>query len=307
MGTKHGEYPWQVSLRTKKEGETFCGGTLINSWTVVTAAHCLHEGQYGDFLIYRFIVGLGWQKAVGMNRDILDKDRKFGQQVINIDLREGKEKGKVFVHPQYIGENTNEDTNVHSPHDIAIIVLSQEVWFPDNADVGLPGDEHKIKSDEQRGTFVRPICMPHIDEASRIDVNPLHPFTKEHQLAIDYSDSEYIFITGFGKTNGTKFDDIDNRASDSWKVNSDTLMKAYIGAVRNSECQKRIRQKNGDLVVWNKQMCALSLPSHDEPVDTCQGDSGGPAIKMVDFFEEYALKMNWSDEQKIDAMLSGEV
>merc|ERR1712066_17611 len=214
------------------------------------------------------------------------------------------EKGKVFIHPQYIGENTDEDTNVHSPHDIAIIVLSKEVWFPDNADAGLPGDEHKIKTDEQRGTFVRPICMPHIDKALRFDVNPLHPFTKDHQLAIDYLDSDYLFITGFGKTNGTKFEEIGNRASDSWKVNSDTLMKAYIGAMRNSECQKRIRNKNEDLVVWSKQICGLNLPTNEgKPVDTCQGDSGGPAIKMIDFFQEHARKMNWNEDQKIEALL----
>merc|ERR1711923_263447 len=127
--TKHGEYPWQVSLRTKREGETFCGGTLINSWTVVTAAHCLHEGKGGDYLQTRFIVGLGWQKAVGTNRDILD------------------EKGRVFVHPEYIGENTDDNTNVHSPHDIAIIILSKEVEFPVNSDVGLPGDDHELHTD----------------------------------------------------------------------------------------------------------------------------------------------------------------
>jgi len=298
--TKHGEFPWQVSLREKTEGETFCGGTLINSWTVVTAAHCVHEGKGGDYLHGRFIVGLGWQKAKGTNRDILEKDRKFGEQVINIDLREGREKGKVFVHPEYIGENTH-DNGVHSPHDIAIVVLSNEVFFPKNSDVGLPGDDHEVDSKVQRGTFVRPICMPHLDKSSRVEIRPLHPFNKNHQFASGYQD--YLYITGFGKMNNTKLGDIDNRASDSWKINSDQLMKAYIGSMRNSECQKRIKTKNDQLVIWGKQICGLSLPSSKSPVDTCQGDSGGPAIKIVKELEEKAWKLGWSEDEKEDAYM----
>ena len=60
-----GEYPWQASLRNKHDKKTFCGGTLINSWTVLTAAHCVHEGGEGDFLQEKFEVGLGWQRSQG--------------------------------------------------------------------------------------------------------------------------------------------------------------------------------------------------------------------------------------------------
>jgi len=309
--TDHGEFPWQASLREKVEGETFCGGTLINSWTVVTAAHCVHEGNGGDFKQSRFIVGLGWQKAVGMNRDILEENRKFGEQVINIDLRHGREKGRVFVHPGYIGEITDDNTNIHSPHDIAIIVLSEEVKFPENADVGLPGDDHELHTDQLRGTFVRPVCMPHLNESSRIGISPLHPYTKDHQQASKYPTSEYLHITGFGKTNKTSFDNIDNIASDSWKINTDQLMKAYLGTLKNHECQRRIREKSGDLVIWSKQICGLKLPNEKDPVDTCQGDSGGPAVKLVDFFLEQAVKMGWDEDQKTEEMMkrldSGEI
>jgi len=298
--TNHGEFPWQACLREKTEGETFCGGTLINSWTVLTAAHCLHEGKGGDYLQSKFIVGLGWQKAKGKNRDILDRDRKFGEQIINIDLREGKEKGRVFIHPEYIGENTHEGTNVHSPHDIAIIVLSEEVYFPPNADMGLPGDDHGVDSDVQRGSFVRPICMPHLEETERYNEKPLHPWTKEHQVGSNWED--YLWITGFGKTNGTTFDKIDNLASDSWKINSDELLKGYIGPLRNVDCQERIRTKNDQLVIWSKQICGLSLPNQLDPVDTCQGDSGGPAVKFVEVFledlEKEAIKNGWTDDDK---------
>ena len=86
--THVGEVPWHVSLRDPT-GEIFCGGTLINSWTVLTAAHCLHEGKGGSYLRNRFLVGLGWHTSNGTNNDILEKDRKFGKQIIKIDLRKG--------------------------------------------------------------------------------------------------------------------------------------------------------------------------------------------------------------------------
>jgi len=184
---------------------------------------------------------------------------------------------------------------------ISIVVLSKEVEFPPNSDAGLPGDDHGADSDVQRGTFVRPICMPNPVIAKQIQIRELHPFTKEHQLANDFND--YLWITGYGKMNSTKFEDIDNRASDSWKINSPELMKAYIGPMKNSECQKRIRTKNDELVIWAKQICGLSLPNHKQKVDSCQGDSGGPAVKMVDLFEEQAIKEKWTEDQKIDKML----
>ncbi|KAF6096417.1 serine protease 55 [Phyllostomus discolor] len=40
---KVGEFPWLVSIQAGNEH--FCGGTIIDEWWIVTAAHCVHSGE----------------------------------------------------------------------------------------------------------------------------------------------------------------------------------------------------------------------------------------------------------------------
>ncbi|ESN95799.1 hypothetical protein HELRODRAFT_178982 [Helobdella robusta] len=48
------EFPWQVSVQTKK-GTHSCGGSIINSKWIITAAHCLDENNPGYYMV---VVGL---------------------------------------------------------------------------------------------------------------------------------------------------------------------------------------------------------------------------------------------------------
>ena len=134
--TNHGEFPWQVSLRKRSKLSNFCGGALINSWTAITAAHCLHKGGVRGYLHKQFMVALGWQKSRGGSKSIRKQNRKFGQELKLIILTKGSEQGKVFIHPEYQGENYSEKRNVYMPNDIAIIEFHREVKFPKYSDAG---------------------------------------------------------------------------------------------------------------------------------------------------------------------------
>ena len=56
---KHGSWPWQVELLVVQKDETTyahrCGGTLIDSQWVVTAAHCVFMYPYPSH--YKVVLG----------------------------------------------------------------------------------------------------------------------------------------------------------------------------------------------------------------------------------------------------------
>jgi len=45
------EYPWQVALKYNNNRYPFCGGTLLNSKTVLTAGHCLEGVRANQFKV----------------------------------------------------------------------------------------------------------------------------------------------------------------------------------------------------------------------------------------------------------------
>lgn len=208
----------------------------------------------------------------------------YGTTLINIDLDNGE--GEVIAHPDYLGEETDYSTNVHSPHDIAIVKLPRAIEYPTAADEGLWFNDHQVDRTKPIGTMVRPICMPHPTKPRKLQ--ELKEFSKAEQ-AKGFHDT--VWITGFGKMERTP-----GVQTGNWQINAKFLMKAYLGAMSNKDCQTRIRVMNSDFVIWRKQMCAFSLPLEKLPVDTCQGDSGGPLVVRVNALDEWNKQNGHLDE-----------
>ncbi|XP_031607002.2 transmembrane protease serine 9-like [Oreochromis aureus] len=91
-----GSWPWQVSLQ--RSGSHFCGGSLINSQWVLTAAHCFRTTPAG------LTVNLGLQSLQGSNPNA-----------------ESRTVTQIIKHPNY-----NSGTN---DNDICLLQLSSPVNF----------------------------------------------------------------------------------------------------------------------------------------------------------------------------------
>lgn len=85
------KYPWTVGLISTHDNQLFCGGSLIDSRWVMTAAHCIEGASSSDIKV-----------LVGANE--LDR-RSIGEE-ITLD--------SVFSHPNYVTDN-----------DIALLKLSR--------------------------------------------------------------------------------------------------------------------------------------------------------------------------------------
>jgi secreted trypsin-like serine protease len=96
-------WPWMVSLRLRSSSNTlsqhFCGGTIIDQITVLTAAHCIYESPS------RVVV------VVGLH----DLRSPPSQNIYTIQT--------IYIHPNY--------DNTRFNNDIAVIKLARPITFSD--------------------------------------------------------------------------------------------------------------------------------------------------------------------------------
>jgi len=101
--SESGKFPWQVTIQ--ESGSHFCGGTIINSEWVMTAAHCM-AGRSSDPSSIR--VGMGTNR------------RSSAQQWRTAE--------RIISHPNYIPVQFNRQTRKWDiVNDIALIKLSRPI------------------------------------------------------------------------------------------------------------------------------------------------------------------------------------
>uniref|UniRef100_A0A4Q8K430 U36-Liphistoxin-Lth1b_1 n=1 Tax=Liphistius thaleban TaxID=1905330 RepID=A0A4Q8K430_9ARAC len=104
--TNEGDWPWHVGLSryNGRDWSIYCGGVLISSTTVITAAHCLPSRREEDYHLY-----------FGKYYFRLDEDDE------EVEMRTPS---RLIIHPRY---------NISAPldADIAVIRFSPPVPFTD--------------------------------------------------------------------------------------------------------------------------------------------------------------------------------
>lgn len=107
--TTHGDWPWMVAIYVNRpSGLSFnCGGTLLNSRSVVTAAHCMRTSS-GIRQPREILLWLGRHSLINWQED--------GAVVSNVE--------RIFIHPdckKYSSESFDAD--------IAILTMDRQVSY----------------------------------------------------------------------------------------------------------------------------------------------------------------------------------
>lgn len=106
--TQRGDWPWMVAIYLNKAtGLSFnCGGTLISSKTVITAAHCIHTATK-NYRAHEVVLYLGRYSLIDWS--------EVGSIATNVK--------EIFIHTDYKRQRESFDA------DIAILIMTKRVDF----------------------------------------------------------------------------------------------------------------------------------------------------------------------------------
>merc|ERR1711936_517144 len=131
--TKVNQFPWMVRLSSHMDDVYLCGGSLIASKYVLTAAHCV---TYGD----------DNRKASMVELYLGDHDKTISEQTCLKQKTFKVRKEKIIVHENYVYEEDNNGDIIRQEHDIALLELDEEVDL----------------------RHYTPVCLPRKDEADQV-------------------------------------------------------------------------------------------------------------------------------------------
>lgn len=129
---ERGQWPFVVALLVKTSKQFFCGGTLITSKHVLTAAHCIQDKNVDKKLEAE-------QIEVLLGRHSLKDNSEKGSQTRDVE--------KIIVHPEWKFNIRKYDA------DLAILVLDHAVAFSNFIQPACLTDDPELDN-ENRGVVV---------------------------------------------------------------------------------------------------------------------------------------------------------
>ena len=121
------EYPWMAGVATTFESQ-FCGGTLIASQWILTAAHCMFKDDEGT------------QPWTAGDLKIILGEHDIASQTEEQIQRKAVEVAKIINHPSY--------SSATSRNDVALLKLSEEVDLNTYTPACLPNTTQNFEGEK---------------------------------------------------------------------------------------------------------------------------------------------------------------
>lgn len=81
---KDGQFPYQVSLRRRMNGQHFCGASIISTRFLLTAAHCTQGNAAVPFLVYAVVGSVDRRTGVSLTLNKITPHEKYdGDRLLN--------------------------------------------------------------------------------------------------------------------------------------------------------------------------------------------------------------------------------
>jgi len=266
--TKLGEFPWMALLRTEREDRKVlwhCGGTLLNKWFVLTAAHC--DGQTGvDF------VRLGEWRVVDTSKFAPTDDGDglkcyYYNAVTQRQCRRHPDCRGRGVCVKRDGDIDCEGDTCSAPHqDIRVEKVIKHPQYGISQSTLAVNDLMLLKLSQpvEYNAWVRPACLPDLNLTSQLG-EPGHT-----PPLMDKAE-----VVGWGKNGTEEFVETDI-------VPTAAQQKLKMPLISNEDCGTKYYEDLGlDIrgeISKSMHLCA----GGQQGEDSCSGDSGGPLLSRED-------------------------
>jgi len=280
---KPGMFPWMagifVKTSSKNRGKQFdklCGGSIINSRTILTAATCFtkpNSNQLKDGVTRYTKVHVGFPAGLPepdkTHRDVSIKAQGYGQGIFDIQ--------SIAIHKRFTGRQPEQ-------YDAAIIILRKPIVYHrsvtknERRDIEFSSNNTVVS---KTYSWTRPVCLAN----KRFDDNYLR------KTGADGESKAFCFASGYGRDQNNKMGRLNFAFMDFIK---DQTCKNKLNTMKKSPIYAKLKGiktlpksylcAQGKKMDPNRQtQTAIYLKSNEVMAQSaCEGDTGSPLACMPD-------------------------